>query len=149
MSWSSDSHGIAFKSNDIKLWTDGTWGMKLNQLYRMSAVARVITYSLPDEWYLENFFSKRSHDFYVICHAKFYQRAAAIKDKYPLLNIAVCNDVHSKICLIEPATVYISSANWGNSHWHETTIGIRSSEAYDWYLNQSFNPLWDRCRVIA
>jgi len=150
MSWANDSHGLVFKSGEVKLFADGahTWNMKLAQLARQSGTVRIITYSLPEMDYIKNLFSKRPEDIYLVCHNKFRGRAIEIKRSFPLINIALCDDVHSKVCLISPSTVYVGSANFGRSRWHETMIGVRSKDAHDWYLSRSFNPLWNRCEVL-
>jgi len=35
-----------------------------------------------------------------------------------------------------------SSANFGDSDWHETSISVHSKEAHDWYVTDVFDPLW-------
>jgi hypothetical protein len=41
-----------------------------------------------------------------------------------------------ELLLIAPETVYLGSANFGESHWHESTVGIRSAEAFAFYRQQ-------------
>lgn len=150
MSWANDAHGIVFQSREIKLYKDGghTWAMKLSQIAKQSGAIRIITYSLPRLHYVEEQLSRRPYGIWIICHSKFLTEAKDIKRNLPKLKIAVHDGVHSKVCLIAPCTIYIGSANFGVSGWHETEIGVRSKAAYSWYLHHSFIPLWDESKVI-
>ncbi len=150
MTWKNDQHGLLFKSSEIKLYRNGghTWAMKLSQLPSQVGIVRIVTYSLPDLKYACEQIGRRPKDMYVICHKKFADLAAQIKERYPNVRIAVHDEVHSKICLIAPKTLYVGSANFGVSGWHETEVGIRSSEAHDWYVTNSFEPLWRECKEV-
>ena len=59
-----------------------------------------------------------------------------MKRMYPELKIVLKPDVHAKFVLIEPETVWLSSANFGRSGWFEQTIGLHSKEAYEYMLKQ-------------
>jgi hypothetical protein len=146
MAYKTDNHGFAFKCGDIKITgATSSWGMKLSQLYKQEGIVRIITYSLPDLAYVKKQFERRPQDIFLIAHTKFQGRAQQIKRHLPSIHIAVHREVHSKVLLIEPQTVYISSANFGDSKWHETSIGLHSQEAHDWYVTNQFTPLWDTC----
>jgi len=151
MPWANDAHGLVFKCSELKLYRNGghTWAMKLSQLAKQKGTVRIVTYSLPDLDYAIKQLSRRPHSIYVVCHSKFISRAREIKTALPDIRIRTCNDVHSKVYLIEPKTIYVGSANFGNSHWHETIIGVRSKKAHDWYVTNSFEPLWNRCREVT
>lgn len=144
MTFKTDGHGIAFKCNDIKITGDThTWAMKISQLYRQTGIMRIITYSLPNIGYVKKQFERRPKDIFLIAHSSFQDKAEKIKEMFPDIRIALHKEVHSKVLLIEPNTIYISSANFGNSGWHEANIGLHSKEAHDWYLNHQFIPLWE------
>ena len=145
MSWAQDSHGLVFKSNELKLYFDGhhTWAMKLSQLPKQKGNVKIITYSLPDLDYVKEQLGRRPHHIWLLCNTKFKEIAQEIKNTFPLIHVGVRHDIHSKVLLISPNTVYITSANFGRSRWHETSIGVRSKEAHDAYLHYSFVPLWD------
>jgi len=143
LSYQTDNGGFAFKCNDIKLHTSGsTWAMKLSQLNRFGGTVRIITYSLPDMEYVKAQFNRRPRDIFLIAHRKFLRRAQSIKATFPDIRIAVNDEVHSKVLLIAPHTIYISSANFGLSKWHESFIGLHSQDAHDWYWQHEFEPLW-------
>lgn len=150
MTWKDDVHGKVFKSSEVKLYYSGshTWAMKLSQLAGQAGVVRIVTYSLPDMDYVKKQFRRRPHDIWLICHSKFRKGAIEIKRAFPKIKVAVKDDVHSKVLLIEPKTVYVTSANFGLSKWHETTIGVRSQEAHDAYVENSFDKLWKQSEEI-
>ena len=146
MGWKDDVHGKLLKSGEIKLYFNGghTWRTKLSQLAKQKGkVVRIVTYSLPDMKSIDGILEKRPSDIFLICNEKFIKDAQRIKIKFPKIRIATYAKVHSKVVLIEPDTVYVSSANFGNSGWHETSIGIRSKTAHDEYVKNSFDKLWD------
>lgn len=139
----TDMHGIAFKCDDAKLTVgSSTWGMRLSQLARQDGIVRIITYSLPDMRYVREQLGRRPTDMYLVANSKFIERAWEIKREFPNIRVAHKDNVHSKVCLIEPHTIIISSANFGNSHkWHETTVSFHSKDAHDWYVD-AYESLW-------
>lgn len=150
MTWADDAHGILLSIGEAKLYRNGghTWAMKLSQLHRQKGICRIVTYSLPDIQYVHRQLDRRPHGVFIVFHEKFLRRGRELKNEFPLVRFACCNNVHSKVCMIEPNTVYVSSANFGYSGWHETTIGIRSKKAHDWYLQNSFLPLWNESKEL-
>ena len=58
------------------------------------------------------------------------------------------DQVPSKVLLIAPQTVIVSSANFGDSDWHETSVSFYSTEAHDWYVEKVFAPLWEQCQEV-
>jgi len=149
VAFKTDGGGIAFKCNDIKLLCKAsTWGTKLSQLHRQKGAVRIITYSLPRVEYIKEQFNRRPSNIYIICHEKFVDVANQVKALYPEICFAINAEVHSKVLLIEPHTVYVSSANFGSSRWHETAIGLHSKEAHDWYIENSFLPLWKSSKPV-
>lgn len=153
MTWNDDDHGIRIISKDIdevKLYYSDshTWGMKLSQLKKQKGILRIITYTLPDIENVINIFNKRPYNIFLICHSASKQKASDLKKEFPKIKIATNSKVHSKVVLIEPNTVYISSANFARSGWHETSIGIRSKKIHNSYLENSFIPLWNKSEEI-
>ncbi|MEA3200084.1 MAG: hypothetical protein QOE90_1512 [Thermoplasmata archaeon] len=148
MGWNDDGHGKVFKPTEAKLYgPTHTWAMKLSQLHRQVGVCRIVTYSLPALDYAREQFGRRPFGISLVCNEKFLNQAREIKRTFPRIEIRTHPRVHSKILLIEPGTVYVSSANFGRSMsgikaWHETTLGVRSTAAHDWYVQTSFDPLW-------
>jgi hypothetical protein len=93
--------------------------------------------------YVKTQLGRRPYDIAIIAHAKFAKKAMVIKRIFPQVRLTLNECVHSKILLIDPQTVWVSSANFGSSKWHETSAGFHSKEAYTHYFNNSFMPLWE------
>jgi phosphatidylserine/phosphatidylglycerophosphate/cardiolipin synthase-like enzyme len=149
MAFKTDAGGKAFKCSDAKLQANAsTWATKLSQLGKQSGVVRIVTYSLPDMQYVRVQLARRSKDILLIAHDKFENRAVEIKQEFPSIRVAVREKVHSKVLLIAPQTIIISSANFGDSGWHETSVSFHSKEAHDWYVDEVFDPLWQSCKEI-
>jgi hypothetical protein len=149
MAFKTDSGGIAFKASDAKLQANAsTWATKLSQLARQTGIVRIVTYSLPDMDYVRIQLGRRPRDILLIAHSKFESRARDIRREFPDIRVAVHDKVHSKVLLVAPQTIVISSANFGDSTWHETSVSFHSQEAHDWYVERVFQPLWDQCREI-
>jgi len=149
MTWKNDGHGLLFRSEEIKLYKPShTWAMKLSQLDRQNGIVRIMTYSLPSLNYVREQLGRRPLDIYITCHSKFVEQAQAIKQEFPEIAIAVSDTMHSKVLLIEPATLYVGSANFGASGSHETMIGVRSKEAHDDFVRRVFIPAWQVSQEI-
>lgn len=143
MPFKTDVHGLAFKCNDTKITSNShTWAMKLSQIARQKGMLRIITYSLPRIDDVQEVLGKRPHNIQIIAHSKFAQDAMLIMSMFDGIMVRVHDEVHSKVVLLEPETVVVSSANFGSSRWHETSISMHSKEAHDWYVEYMFNPLW-------
>lgn len=129
----TDSGGIALKANVKILTAASTWNTRLSQIARQAGAVLISTYSLPRLDYACKIFSKRSSGTTLLVNSKFRSRAKEILDRFPDIEIYLKDDIHAKLVLIEPETVYLGSDNFGSSKWFETTIGIKSKEAYKHY----------------
>lgn len=148
MAFSTDNGGFAFSCGDAKLQVGGsTWGTRLSQLGKQSGIVRIVTYSLPRLDYIAQQFERRPKDIFLIAHREFRERAEEVKQRFPMIEVATAPDIHSKVLLIEPSTVMISSANFGSSRWHETTVSFHSREAHDYYVGV-FEQLWAKAQTI-
>ena len=143
MAFKTDGGGYAFRAADAKLQANAsTWATKLSQLARQKGTVRIVTYSLPDMAYVREQLGRRPTDIRLIAHSKFLDRAVAIRSEFPGIRVAVHDEVHSKVLLISPQTVVVSSANFGSSSWHETSVSFHNSGAHDWYASEVFERLW-------
>lgn len=150
MAFRTDAHGLAFKCDDIKITSNAhTWAMKLSQIAKQKGALRIITYSLPRPDYIQQVLGKRPVNIQIIAHSKFRQDAMNIMKWFGDIDIRVNDKVHSKVVLAEPETVIVSSANFGSSLWHETSVSLHSKEAHDWYVEHMFTPLWETSELIA
>ena len=138
--FTTDHGGMALSIKDAKLSTShtaSTWNTRLSQIGRSNKKIIICTYSLPSLEYLKKIFGKRTENITLIAHEKFADKASHLKELYPDLEIILKPDVHAKYVLIEPDTVWMSSANFGSSGWFEQTIGIHDKDAYEFMLSQT------------
>lgn len=130
-----NGHAIDIKDAKIFFGDNSTWGVKLSQLAKVKGNVYISTFSLPDLPYAQKILKKRPCDIYIIAHSMFHAKALAIKDAFPDIRIALRDNIHAKMVLAEPKTVWLSSANFGKSGWIEHGIGMHSPEAFDFYKN--------------
>ena len=150
MAFATDGGGIAFRAADAKLQANAsTWATRLSQLARQTGIVRIITYSLPSMPYVRVQLGRRPTDVWLICHSKFECRAIDVRREFPGIRVAVHDEVHSKVLLVAPHTVVVSSANFGDSTWHETSLSVHSVDAHDWYVAHVFQPLWNQSREVV
>lgn len=138
MKFKTDGGGKALELNDVKISTtrsSSTWNTRLSQISKTKGNIIIATYSLPDIEYIEQIFRKRSEKVSLVFHEKFIERAQKLKELFPAIRLYPMQDVHAKMVLIEPETVWLSSANFGQSGWFEQTIGMHSREAYQYYYD--------------
>ena len=138
MSFKTDNGGVALSLKDVKISTShsgSTWNTRLSQIANSKGELIICTYSLPNPEYITRILDKRSNVI-LICHEKFRDRVMALKNKYPDLTVHLKKDVHAKMVLLAPHTVWLSSANFGASGWFEQTIGIHDARAYQFYREQ-------------
>ena len=138
--FTTDHGGMALSIKDAKLSTShtaSTWNTRLSQIGRSNKKIIICTYSLPSLEYLKKIFDKRTENITLIAHEKFADKANYLKELYPDLEIILKPDVHAKYVLIEPDTVWLSSANFGSSGWFDQTIGIHDKDAYEFMLSQT------------
>ena len=135
MSFKTDNGGEAIRINDAKLFfgDNSTWATRLSQLAKVKGNVYISTFSLPDLPYAEKILEKRPRDIFIIAHSMFHAKALGIKDAFPDIRIALRDDIHAKVVLAEPETVWLSSANFGKSGWIEHGIGMHSPEAFEFY----------------
>ena len=140
MSFNTDNGGLAVKVTEkIKVSSSesaSTWNTRLSQIAYQSGEIFICTYSLPDLNYITRILDKRSTGITVLANSKFVDKAKELKKLYPNLNIKLAPDTHAKIVLVPPNTVWLSSANFGQSRWFENTIGIKNEKVYEFYINE-------------
>lgn len=150
-----DAYGALIKPRVIKVFYSGehTWNMKLSQIGRESTKHKKIyiaTYSLPDVRAVKDILKHRptGQHIQLICHSKFSIRAQEVKDAFPDIQIRCHPSLHSKVCIMEPETMFIGSANFGRSRWHESMVGIKSTMAVKEYLEYGWMPIWASATLI-
>ena len=151
MSFKTDNGGEAVRINDAKLFfgDNSTWATRLSQLAKVKGNVYISTFSLPDLPYAQKILEKRPHDIFMVAHSMFHAKALAIKDAFPDIRIALRDNIHAKMVLAEPETVWLSSANFGKSGWIEHGIGMHSPEAFDFYKNAFDNTFSNSEEIIG
>lgn len=146
----TDAHGIMVKPKEMKIYwsSDHTWNMKLSQIGRPSQSDRklyIATYSLPDLNYVIEVLAHRptGHNVFLMANSRFQAQAIQLLDHFSEMQIRMHPEMHCKFVLVEPETVFLGSANFGRSRWHETMIGIKCrTTAQSLYLH-TWLPAWN------
>jgi PLD-like domain len=147
MTWRDDNHGMVTRSSEIKCYFDShSWPMKLSQLHRQRGLVRVATYSLNAE-HAVDIFRRRPHDIRIICNGKFRSEARLLAARLPLLEIACRDDMHAKLVLIEPDTVYLGSMNFVKNMMKDAVLGVRGRDIHQHY-RLWFDWLWRESEAI-
>ena len=137
MSFRTDAGGFALKLNDVKLMAaESSWATRMSQIGKCPGGIIICTYSLPDVEYIMKILDKHPDNVVLVLHEKFRRSADLLKARYRGLHVYLRPDVHAKLVLIEPETVWLSSANFGRSGWFEQTIGIHDRRAFEFYFDQ-------------
>lgn len=135
----TDRGGVTLKA-DIKI-SDGatTWNTRLSQIGRNNNEIIIVTYTLNDYEYINKILSKRYKGIgiTILCNSKFLMNAYHIKNCFPEVKMYANPNVHAKMVLIEPNTVWISSENLGHvKNSYDATVGIHNADAYKHFYSQ-------------
>ena len=147
----SDGHGTLIKPEQFKLYganLSHTWNMKLSQIGRQSMIDRnvyIATYSLPRLQKVKEILQHRPTGrlIHMICHEKFHPLAKQIVNALPEIEIRIHPEMHAKFCIIEPKTIFLGSANFGDSQWIECMVGIKCAAAVQEYVCDTWQRIWD------
>ena len=138
--FSTDNGGIALKINDAKLSairSGSTWNTRLSQIEKIKGKIVICTDELCDFKYLRKIFDKRSENIHIVVPDKCEAIARELYASYPKLNFYLASKINCTFVLIEPETVWLSSASFGLTNGtHNFTIGIHNKEAYDYMYRQ-------------
>ena len=160
MTWKDDIHGKRHTPREAKLYAPShTWAMKLSQLDRQAGRLRIATVAMPDEdvplpvngellGYVERIFMRRPSAIDVLAGPQTsVERLESLKRRFPGVRVAHHATSDVRIVLLEPDTIYVG-ADFGRSHSPVVTLGVRSKEAHEWYVDSCFSRLWSQARVI-
>lgn len=149
MAFSDDNGGFAFSCNDAKMCIcASTWNTRLSQLGKVLGPVRILTGQLPDVEYLGQIISKRPYDIFIVAHTTARKEAELLKLQFPSIRIALHDKNNAKVVLLPPATIWVSSADFGKSKMNETTVGLHSIEVYDRTVETVFNKAWSEAREL-
>jgi len=149
MQFSDDGGGFSFKCDDAKFTISAsTWSTKLSQIWKISGSICIMTKLLPNPKYIATILSKRPNNIFIIAHIEAQDNARIIKEQFPGVRIALHPKVNAKVVFIEPHTVWISSADFGESKMLESAIGIHSEEVYERGLKELYGKEWNNAKEI-
>jgi len=149
MAFSDDAGGFAFSCDDAKLSIDAsTWNTKLSQLARMPGPLLILTRLLPNLDYIGRIVSKRPRDIYILASTDAEADAHKLKAQFPAIRIALHREINAKAVLLGPETVWIGSADFGESKTIESAIGLHSETVFNKAVTSLFNPTWAAAREI-
>ncbi|KQP21471.1 hypothetical protein [Pseudorhodoferax sp. Leaf265] len=149
MAFTDDNGGFAFSCDDAKLSiAASTWNTRLSQLARVQGPLRVMTRLLPNLDYIGRIVSKRPHNIYILASTEAEVDARSLKAQFPSIRIALHPNLNAKAVLVGPDTVWISSADFGESKKIESAVGLHSETVFNKALSSLFNPAWATAREI-
>lgn len=149
MAFSDDGGGFGFSCDDAKLTIGAsTWNTKLSQLGRMPGPLFIMTRLLLNLDYIGRIVSKRPRDIYILASTDAEANARELKAQFPSISIALNSKINAKAVFLGPETVWIGSADFGESKMIESSIGIHSETVFNKAVTSLFNPTWKASREI-
>ena len=149
MTFSDDPGSFAFACDDAKLSiVASTWNTKLSQLARMPGPLLVMTRLLPNLDYIGRIVGKRPKDIYILASTEAEADARKLKAQFPAVRIALHREIIAKAVFLGPETVWIGSADFGESKLIESAIGLHSETVFNRPSPHFFNPTWATAREI-
>jgi PLD-like domain len=149
MTWNNDAHGLLVKLNEIKGYLPShSWGNKLSQLHKQpDKMVRICAYSVNAD-YVVSILGRRPNHIRFMCNTKFEPEIKQLRTLLPGIEFRVLGDLHAKMTLIEPDTVYVGSANFVTASLKDVEIGVRSQPLHDHYAAM-FDKWWKASESIA
>lgn len=144
-----DSSGFAFSCGDAKISIGtGSWGARLSQIARVTGAIYIVTGKLLDPDYVSQILGKRPHNISIIANASARKEANAIKRSFPGVRVALHDECNAKVVLVEPDTVWVSSADFGKSTMIESTVGLHSISVFNRAVESFFRKRWAKALEI-
>jgi len=142
MTWNNDIHGLLGSSREIKGYLPShSWAMKLSQLDKQpNAQVRIATYSVNVD-YAVGILCRRPRLIRFACNSEFWSQAQQLARRLPNIEVRTVDDLHAKLVLIAPATVYLGSANFVKAMLADVSFGVRGPQWHDHYATW-FDILW-------
>lgn len=124
--------------NDIIEVGDGNsyWEWLVDAAKDDSKKLIITTYSVPQKLRtVAEVLKQRTGHTYVVAHEDFKDNIEGYAPFFPHTKFFVTKNFHAKIVLIEPDITILGSKNFGRSNWTESSIKIKSHEAFQYYFN--------------
>lgn len=150
VSFKTDNGGLAFACPDAKLSVgSSTWATRLSQLGKMTGPVCILTGQLKNVDYIARIFEKRPRDIWIVAHETAYAEAEALMHRFPDIRISLHRKINAKLVTAAPETVWVCSADFGESDCIEAGIGLHSSAAYAHAVNNVFKRVWETGRQLS
>jgi hypothetical protein len=142
VTWNNDGHGLVGSSHEIKGYLPShSWAMKLSQLAKQPDVlVRIATYSVNAD-YAADILQRRPHHVRFACNPHYRWEAIKLARRLPDIEVRIIDDLHAKLVLIAPATVYLGSANFVKATNQDVSIGVRGAHWHNHYAKW-FDIVW-------
>lgn len=142
---------ITMQGLTIRCTTDTfPWQSVLRLATERPRPIHILTYNLPALlWFAEQFPRLSMQHVHILADSEFRAKAEQLGRAYSHLRIATHPKLHSKVALVEPDRVYVSSANLGSMGQHETTLEVQSRLLHDWYRETVWEPLWREAQEVS
>ncbi|WP_395055603.1 hypothetical protein [Polaromonas sp.] len=150
MAFSDDSGGFAFACEDAKISIcASTWSTRLSQLGLVQGPVFVMTGALPGHDYISRIIGKRPQNIFIIANSNAELEAKALKLKFPTVRIVLHKNNNAKVVLVSPATVWVSSSDFGETRQIQSAVGIHSASVYNRTLDTLFRRVWDEGTEVS
>ena len=149
MAFKDDNGGFAFQCDDAKFSIcASTWNTRLSQIGKISGAICIITNRLPNVEYISRILSKRPRDIFIIAHNDARPEAMELKQRFPDVRIALHANINAKAVFVAPETVWLSSADFGETKMIESAAGFHSATLYNRSIESLFNREWQNAQEL-
>ena len=143
MAFTDDGGGFAFSCDDAKMSIcSSTWNTRLSQIARVTGPIFVMTGLLPDVDFISQIIGKRPSDIFIIANTDAKTEAEHLKKRFPAIRIVLHPNNNAKVVLVAPATVWVSSSDFGKTKKIESAVGMPSEILYSRTVESFFKRLW-------
>lgn len=154
MTFRDDGGGFALKCDDAKFSIDAsTWNTKLSRIGMTNGAIYIMTKMLPNPNFIAKILSKRPANIYILANVDAELNAKEIKSMFPDVQVGLPPTMDAKVVFIEPETIWISSADFGESkiggsRMITSSIGIHSTEVYKRGVKEFFAREWKKAKIL-
>lgn len=143
MALKDDNHGIVFSDSNIKLYYPShSWNMKA--LFSNDADVAVMTNGFGDMTKLaDQIRNKKNGNIRIICNSNSISEAKQFRKQKNVL-IRHAPAIKAVIFLRSDGRIFLGSDDFGKSSDISVSIGVMSKKAYEGYIRNIFNPIWEK-----
>ena len=158
MTWTDDAYGKQTQRvSEVKVYksdADHTWSRKINKIGKIDErhALTILTPAVENIQYTYTILNHRPVNILLVCenitHCQELRQFFPVSS-YPLIKIYHAQEkIKTVAVLIDPATVYIGSVNFGAKKNTGTIVGIRSQDVHDWLLKHEVMPMIRTSKLV-